>query len=926
MMDQLETIRLLLQEAPDAVYWTRQDGSFGYVNRVGHERLGYTREALLALRIFDVDIDLDPDSWHRYWQESIRHETITLERRHRHKDGPLVPVEVKVRPVVQDGEPLHFSFVRDLRDQRRLEVYKKLIDHLPIGIFRTTPGPEGSIVTANQALAQILEFRDAEALIGARPVDFYAKRSDRRMFSTRVQDRGEISRMEVELITARNNRIHVALTAHRSLDENGQTVFDGAMEDITESRITRQQQRQVLERFQNAIEHAPIPIMLHRADGAVETVNRVWCELSGYSRKQLQTIEDWTRLAYGKRAQAVIENVARLSESRGPTDEGDFEITCADGTQRVWRFNSAPLEGADSSNRLIMSAAMDVTLEKQQHERMRQAETIIQSALEGIIITDAERNIERVNPSFTRITGYSAEEVVGKNPRILSSGRQDRDFYRRLWAQIERSGHWQGEIWNRRKNGEIYPEWLSIMAIHNRRGETVNYAGIFTDLTELKRSQSSLERLQRFDPLTGLLNREAISEFIQQHIERGEAAGPLITMLCGLDRFHRLNESFSYAVGDQVLKTLAARLEQFSTSGVEVARVGSDRFVVVLRGTADDSATSRLIAAIQQRLCSPIELENQPPITVQSSTGIARYPEDGSSALELLRNAETAMFHAKQHQRGRLAWFDPVQSEKAQQKLLLEIELRKALENKRLDVHFQPLVRIIDNQIIGAEALARWSHPERGMISPELFIGIAEESGLIGELSAQLLARAAEGMAEIQKSCDTPLLLAFNISATQINDAEFAGSILEALTKAGLRRDLFELELTESTLMSQAAQPATTLKQLTTAGIRISIDDFGTGFSSLAYLQDIHAHTLKIDQRFVNEIESGGAGKRIVASIVAMAQALGMRVVAEGVETDAQLDYLREIGCDYYQGYLFSKPVPIDEFAGLFRCTADQPS
>ncbi|MFU8876917.1 MAG: putative bifunctional diguanylate cyclase/phosphodiesterase, partial [Wenzhouxiangellaceae bacterium] len=525
------------------------------------------------------------------------------------------------------------------------------------------------------------------------------------------------------------------------------------------------------------------------------------------------------------------------------------------------------------------------------------------------------------------ITGYAAEEVIGKNPRILSSGQQSEGFYHRMWQQINEKGHWQGEIWNRRKNGEIYPELLSVSAIHDERGELINYAGVFSDLTELEQSHRSLERLQRFDLLTDLYNRAAMLELIDEAMDQSRAeSSPIAVLLIGLDRFQLVNESFSHQAGDAVLKELARRLKSLAGPHVKVARAGGDQFIVLISHNAKIDKVERLQARLQSRLTRPIKLEQHPPITVQFSTGIVRFPADGTTAEELLRHAETAMFSAKRKSRGRHVWFDSAQTELAQKKLLLEIDLRKALKADQLDVHVQPILRVDDNRIVGAEALARWKHPEHGMIPPDVFIEVAEESGLIGELAMKLLARAARAIVDVQARDDTPLWLAFNISASQLEDRDFVARLLAVLEQAGLSTSRFELELTESMLMQQVGGPSPVLFELEEAGVSISIDDFGTGFSSLAYLQEIKADTLKIDKRFVSDIDLGGANTRIATTIIAMAQALDLEVVAEGVETESQLAMLRKLGCDYYQGYLFSRPLPIDEFTELINREIVQPS
>ena len=1038
--------KALLDHASEGVFWTCEDGSFAYVNQTACAALGYSRAELMALKIFDVDPDMEPARWKKHWQEAERHELLRIERRHRRRDGSLMPVDVQIRHLRPDGEEVHFSYVRDLTEQKKTEALRRsreqyfqalfsdaplpqfivdptdmkivdantaaieyygygpslvgkrvpdintlpeeeirhqmmrahdgqrhffrfrdrlasdeirdvhvhigpiehagktllhstiedvtrqnksrkhlesqrdLIARLPVGVFRTRASGEGEFLSANQALADILEVPSAIDLIGKTAGAFYPKDRPRESFRNRLTASGEVERLEQEMITASGNRITVAFTARAFRDADGTLLFEGAIEDITARKRAEVAHRAVFQQFQSAIEYAPIPLMLFRASGRIETVNTAWLEITGYRKDQLTTLEDWTRLAYGERADDVLAAIQKLQGSTARVTEDDSEIRCADGQRRIWVFYSAPLESADAPDRLIMSTAIDVTQQRRHQRHGRQAESIIQSAAEGITITDAERRIEWVNPAFTRITGYSAEEVVGNDPSILSSGRQDEAFYRQMWAQINETGHWQGEIWNRRKNGEIYPEWLSISEVRDAQGNLLNYAGIFADLTEMKRSQAELEQLQYFDPLTGLPNRRMLNRVLEEAVVEAENRSRHVAVLiCGLDRFRRINESFSYLSGDRALRLVADRLGEIADEKIELARVSGDQFALVIHGGAGKSRILDVIDQIAAISSAPIDIGEERPLNFQFTTGVARFPDDGKTPQELLTNAEAAMFHAKRAQRGVYAVFSAGQTEEAHDRLILETELRQAIENAAMEAHFQPVVSVSDNAIIGMEALARWPRTGQDPVSPEVFIALAEQAGLIDKLSFQLLDSACRAAVEIQTESSTALRLAFNISALQLLDKSFVDRITAQLASSGIEPRQFELELTESTLMEQAGGSSRLLKRLRKAGIRISIDDFGTGFSSLAYLQEIDAQVLKIDRRFIRDIPANQSDARIAGTIINMAHALDMEVIAEGVETSEQLEFLRDNGCDYYQGYLFSKPLSLTAFKNLCR-------
>lgn len=391
----------------------------------------------------------------------------------------------------------------------------------------------------------------------------------------------------------------------------------------------------------------------------------------------------------------------------------------------------------------------------------------------------------------------------------------------------------------------------------------------------------------------------------------------LALLVCGLDRFHLINETFGHQVGDSILDQLAKQMILAAGSDAEIARIGGDHFALLAPGNNEGAALDELLRRLRSITALPFAVETGKPVNVSFSTGVARYPADAQSASDLLRGAETAMFQAKRQNRGLHAFFNGTTTETAQKRLLLEIDLRRAIGNDQIDVFFQPVVSVADNRVIGAEGLARWNHHELGAVPPETFISIAEESGLIGPLTEVLLGKAAQLMVNVSQRRDRPLRLAFNISATQLNQDDFVEKTLHHLEAAGLAPEAFELELTESTLMQRVSEAPGILAKLREHGVSISIDDFGTGFSSLAYLQEINAQTLKIDKRFIDDCAHDNSSAQLVRSIIAMGHALGMQLIAEGVETEEQLDFIRSLHCEYYQGYLFSKAVPIAEFEAL---------
>jgi len=390
-------------------------------------------------------------------------------------------------------------------------------------------------------------------------------------------------------------------------------------------------------------------------------------------------------------------------------------------------------------------------------------------------------------------------------------------------------------------------------------------------------------------------------------------------LVCGLDRFQRINASLSYPVGDRALWQIGQRLGKLKIKHLQIARIGGDQFALLLRSTDSDKATQRMLRAIQRSVARDIKLAQLPPIPISISTGVARHPIDGDNAESLLSNAETAMYRAKRQRRGDSAFFSAEDNVKAHRILLLESDLRRAIKLGEPEVFYQPIVRLRDRRIIGAEALARWYSAEHGQVPPDQFIPLAEETGLIRPLTQVLLNRAAHEAVQMRQGFGPEFRLAFNFSASQLDQSGFARQVFAHLSAAGLPREAFEMELTESTMMSQDERVPEILRQLRQGGIRLSIDDFGTGFSSLAYLHELDAQSLKVDRRFVAQLGHDAAGERITESIIAMAHALNMEVIAEGVETTEQRDWLAALGCEYAQGYLFSRPRPFDEFMELYH-------
>ena len=557
--------------------------------------------------------------------------------------------------------------------------------------------------------------------------------------------------------------------------------------------------------------------------------------------------------------------------------------------------------------------AHKITALKHAEGELRRYATVFTNSSEGMLITDAQAVIIAVNPAFTRITGYSLDDVIGHSPAILNSGRQDAGFYRRMWTAIDSRGQWQGEIWNRRRNGSIYPEWLSITAVRSAEGEALNYIGIFSDITERKEAEARILHLAHHDPLTNLPNRALLQDRLHQVLlqARRDKCG-LAVLLLDLDRFKTINDTLGHESGDGLLLQITERCRAAISETDTLARLSGDEFVFVLpdAGNAEDAAT--VARRILDAVALPCQL-GEHRITVTASIGIALYDQDGGTESILLRNADAAMHRAKQAGRNGFEFYSAEMSTASLGQLLLENQLRGATDRGELLLHYQPKVCARSGRLLGLEALLRWQHPELGMVAPGRFIPLAEETGLINVIGDWVLDEACRQQRAWLDAGLEVVPIAVNLSAQQLAQLNFVSRVARAIDSAGLARSLIELELTETMLMRDIDRTIHTLIRLRDMGVRLSIDDFGTGYSSLNYLRQFPVNALKIDRSFVSDISTAGTEGKIAAAIIGMAHSLGLEAIAEGVETKAQRNFLTAQGCHQLQGYLISRPVPAAE-------------
>ncbi|HLD67029.1 MAG TPA: EAL domain-containing protein [Pseudomonas sp.] len=591
------------------------------------------------------------------------------------------------------------------------------------------------------------------------------------------------------------------------------------------------------------------------------------------------------------------------------------------GGPKVFEGRAQRLDTLLDGKRAIVFLARDIT-ERVHVELERRIAAIAFESQQGMVITDACSRILRVNQAFSAITGYSAEDVIGRETRMLSSGRQGPEFYQAMWQSLNETGVWQGEIWNRRKNGETFPEWLSISAVCDAQGLVSNYVSSLTDITERKAAEDRIKHLAFFDALTGLPNRRLLLDRLQQALAASARSGQFgALMFLDLDNFKNINDLHGHQTGDQMLCLAAERLGHAVRASDTVARLGGDEFVVMLENlkSQPEEAAAQAEHIGKQVLAALGEPYQVDSLEMRSSVsiGVVLFKDESCGSDELMKRADLSMYEAKTAGKNALRFFDPHMQEAVSARLRLEEEIRLGLAAEEFVAYFQPQVDA-NRALIGAEVLVRWRHPQCGLLGPAAFIAVAERAGLIEELDFQMLQQACRQLALwAGQPAMASLSLSVNLSARLLYQADFVDRLLQLLAHSGADPRRLKLELTESLLLDDLPGAVARMASLKTRGIRFAIDDFGTGYSSMAYLQQLPLDQLKVDQSFVRALPGDTGSLAIIRAICALATSLGLDVIAEGVETEAQHKLLLGNGCRHFQGYLFGRPMPLAEFQRL---------
>ncbi|MBD9354975.1 EAL domain-containing protein [Methylomonas albis] len=694
----------------------------------------------------------------------------------------------------------------------------------------------------------------------------------------------------------------------------------------TQTDITERKQLQWLQ-LSKIVDGSPEATLLVGENGTIKLANPPAAKVFIYSLEELigQTVDalvpERARAKHPKqRAQFLQENKARpMSASRSLT------AMRGDGTEFPVEISLTPID--IDNRRYILVSVLDISERKRLEHEMQLMAMIYQAIGEAVMVADADNRIIAINDAFTRLTGYTAEDAIGHSTDILKSGRHNPDFYQTMWHSLLQTGHWQGEIWNKRKNGDIYHEWLVINTIYSEHGEVERRVAMFSEITEQKHVEQTIWRQANFDPLTNLANRRMFQDRLNQEIKKAHRdKNSLAVMLLDLDRFKEINDTLGHGMGDILLQETAQRILACVRNVDTVARLGGDEFTIILGELDSETNIDRVAQGILHQLTEPFSLGEELAY-ISVSIGITFYPQDALEAEQLIKNADQAMYSAKQQGRNRYNFFTSEMEQTAQNRMRLTSDLRQALTNQEFCLFYQPIVELNSGKMHKCEALIRWQHPTRGMISPAEFIPLAEETGLIVDIGDWVFREAVKQVAEWRAQYRPNFQIGINKSPVQFTRSNLGDNKwIDYLQALGLSGQCVVIEITESLLLDADNIVRDHLYAYRDAGIQVAIDDFGTGYSSLSYLKKFDIDYLKIDQSFVCNLEADSSDLALCEAIIVMAHKLGLKVIAEGIETQQQRELLSAAGCDSGQGYLFSKPLAAAEFALLFDAEDRQPT
>ncbi|NML61905.1 EAL domain-containing protein [Massilia sp. RP-1-19] len=791
---------------------------------------------------------------------------------------------------------------------RREERFRTIVAQVPGAVFRVRLG--GPIDFVSDAIEEISGFPASQFMRGTIDVwsDLIAPEHRRLQYGA-VRDAGRTGNpyeIEYRILDATGTERWVSEKGHPRIGSDGNVEWiDGILTDISERKHNEMRIEGLLAEQSAILDNVMFGVMFVRGRHVV-SANRRCEELFGYGSGELAGAPD--DIIFQPRTEyelAGLRAYPNLVDGRDFTEEREYRKR--DGTSFWCMVNGCALDPLHPNEGSIWVYA-DITERKQAEEKLRLSATVLEHIADGVMVVDAERRIVAVNPAFTQITGYTEHEAIGQPASMTRSARHDERFHQAMWDEQEKAGFWRGEIWNRRKNGEVYPEWLTVSVMRDSAGKITHYVGVFSDITAVKESQEKLDHMAHHDPLTGLPNRLLFHDRLQHALQRaGRVDEQLAVLFIDLDRFKNVNDTLGHHVGDELLIQVAGALSERLREGDTLARLGGDEFIVLLENV-DGAFGAGLVA---EKLMSMFEqpfIVSDYELFVTGSVGISMFPHDATDLNMLIRNADVAMYQAKARGRNGYQFYAPSMTGEGVERLRLEAMLRRSIEKNEIFLNYQPQVEIDTGRLIGVEALVRWNSPELGVVPPFRFIPLAEDIGFISQLGKWVLYEACRQMIRWAEQGLSVPKMAVNLSVKQFERGSIASMVADVLAETGLEPHRLQLEVTESVIMNTGDALAF-INDLHAIGVGLAIDDFGTGYSSLAYLKQMPVQTLKIDRSFIKDISTDINDEAIAIAIIQLGKSLNLSVIAEGVETAEQADFLLRHGCNLAQGYLYSRPV-----------------
>ncbi len=793
----------------------------------------------------------------------------------------------------------------------------QILENLSLPVMAVDASDPTQILFWNPACERLTGHRAAE-IVGCPDASerLYPDAAYRnRKLSAWQQGRNAGSTIELTLTTRANRPARVAWSAVPGLElhlgQPGSCWLIG--QDMTALVESNRQSRARQRLLASVFHHLPDGVTLKDGDGRLLITNPMIAKSLGIPESEavgLTTLELAERTAF---PQAALRQIAQNEEATwqaGCRSQMDEVVDFGNKQQRHYDVTRVPTYGRLGQRVSMLVIRRETSEQRIAATQLELAGRVVEQSSDGIIITNASNEITMVNAAFTQITGYAATEAVGQQPAMLASGLHEPAFFAAMWNELNAVGRWSGEVWNRRKNREVYPLWMNLSVLHHRAsGAVTHYVASFSDLSSRKAAEQQIAFLSTKDPITGLPNRSqiALSGALALSQARANDEG-LAVLMIDVDNFKTLNDSLSYAAGDQLLRVIGERLARSAGERAAVGRLSGDEFLVLLPHIAGTNEVAQAARALMAAVAEPVVLGDL-PFNVTVSVGIATYPADGEDFDVLFGRADAALYQAKRSGRAAYQFSSVNMNRQALERLQIESALRRAIEQNALRLEYQPVMEVATGRIIGCEALCRWDDPQRGAIPPEVFIALAEENGLIERLGAWVLTTATCQLRTWQKAGHVALVMAVNLSARQFQRGVVLQQVQDALRSSGVAANRLELELTETVLLNDGAAVTDTLRQLKTLGVGLAIDDFGTGYSSFAYLRRFKFDKIKIDQSFIRDLVDDPDDAAIVRGIISLGANLGLAVVAEGVENNAVAQRLKGMHCTYAQGYFYSPPL-----------------